>query len=131
VTETKESGPFDPRRGAFRYSGLLDQVEFHPIPSADPERLHGRTEGGGRFDFRTSALPDVEPGDQLEFYVEVFASNPDLDPFPGRSETRSKSFVTRPEFMAWILETLKHESRIRSLESKQRGVFTPAGTERD
>lgn len=130
VRETAESGSFEVKRGAFQNTGFRDQVEFHPVPSAAPDLVHGRIEGGGRFDFQTRPLGGIEVGDQIEFFVEVFASNPDLERFPGRSETRSKLFVTRTQFVDWVLQTLKHESRIRSLEARQRGVFTPEGTDR-
>ena len=114
--------PGDPESAGFR-----DQVEFHPLPSADPEHVHGRVEGGGSFDFQTKPLAGVQVGDQIELRIEVFARNPALAGSPGRSETRVKAFVTQPQFMDWVLQTLKHESRIRQLESRQRGVFTPEG----
>jgi hypothetical protein len=133
VRETDQSGPFDLREGTFvnfARQGLQSQVEFHPMPSPDPDRFPSRLEGGGRFDFQTAPLKGVLPGDQIEFFVEAFAKNPDLERFPGRSETRSKTFVTQPQFMDWVLQTLKHENRLRQLESRQRGVFTPEGTDR-
>jgi hypothetical protein len=46
---TEKTGPFDPRRGAFANSKPGDQVQFHAVPSPDPERLLPRTDGGGRF----------------------------------------------------------------------------------
>ena len=49
---------------------------------------------------------------------------------PGRSETRLKAFVTQPEFVDWVLQTLRHESRIRQLETRQRNVFAPEGVDR-
>jgi hypothetical protein len=127
VRGTAEVGPFDLRRGLFEKTGFRDQVEFHPLPSADPEHVHGRVEGGGCFDFQTKPLPGLQVGDQIELRIEVFARNPALAGSPGRSETRVKVFVTQPQFMDWVLQTLKHESRIRQLESRQRGVFTPEG----
>lgn len=133
VRETEQSGPFDLREGTFvnfARQGLQSQVEFHPMSSPDPDRFPSRLEGGGRFDFQTGPIKGVLPGDQIEFYVEAFAKNPDLERFPGRSETRSKTFVTQPQFMDWVLQTLKHENRLRQLESRQRGVFTPEGTDR-
>lgn len=130
VRATPEAGPFDLRLGLFRNSGFRDTVEFHPLPSPDPDRVPGRTEGGGCFDFQTKALPDLQPGDQIEFAVEVFARNPALADQPGRSEVRVKSVVTQAQFVSWVLETLGHERRIRQLEARQRGVFAPDGTDR-
>lgn len=127
VRATVETGPFDLRRGHFEKSGFFDAVEFYPLPSADPERVHGRTEGGGCFDFRTKPLQGLAVGDQIELFVEVFARNPALGNLPGRSETRVKSFVTEPQFREWWLQALKHYNRLRQLESRQRGVFTPEG----
>ena len=127
VRATVEAGPFDLRRGHFDKTGFRDQVEFHPMPSVDPIHVHGRTEGGGCFDFQTKPLAGLQVGDQIEVRIEVFARNPALSGSPGRSETRVKAFVTQPQFMDWVLQTLKHESRIRQLESRQRGVFTPEG----
>jgi hypothetical protein len=130
VRATPEAGPFDLRLGLFRNSGFREPVEFHPVPSPDPERVPGRLEGGGCLDFQTRALPGVQVGDQIEFYIEVFARNPALEGQPGRSEVRSKVFVTQPQFVTWVIETLNQERRIRQLESRQRGVFTPEGTDR-
>ena len=130
VKESAESGPFDVRRGVFKNGGFRDQVEFHPLPTPDPLRVPGRLEGGGCFDFQTRALPGLAAGDQVEFYVEVFALNPELADQPGKSELRLKAFVTQPQFVDWVLSTLRHESRIRALESRQRGVFAPEGADR-
>jgi hypothetical protein len=127
VRATAEAGEFDLRRGHFEKTGLFDSVEFYPLPSPKPEIIHGRTEGGGCFDFQTKALPGLQVGDQIEFFIEVFARNPALSNLPGRSETRVKTIVTRSQFMDWWLQRERHESRIRELESRQRGVFTPEG----
>jgi hypothetical protein len=130
VRATPEAGPFDLKRGVFLNTGFRDQVEFHPAPSPDPSRVLGRVEGGGCFDFQTKPIRGVEIGDQIEFCVEVFARNPALDKFPGRSETRLKTFVTVPQFMDWIRQTINHETRLRQLEARQRTVFSPEGTDR-
>ena len=130
VRETPESGPFDVRRGKFRHSGFRDAVEFHPVPSPDPARVPGRLEAGGCFDFQTRSIPGLQVGDQIEFCVEAVALNPELAGTPGRSETRVKAFVTQPQFVDWVLQTLRHESRLRQLESRQRSVFAPEGADR-
>jgi hypothetical protein len=126
VKATAEAGPFDLRRGHFEKTGFRDQVEFHPLPSPDPDHVHGRTEGGGCFDFQSKPLAGLQVGDQIELRVEVFARNPALTE-PGRSEVRLKAFVTQAQFLEWMSQTLQHESRIRQLESRQRGVFSPEG----
>jgi hypothetical protein len=120
--ETTQTGPFDPRRGAFVNSKPGDQVQFHAVPSRDPERLLPRTDGGGRFDFQTRGLPDLKIGDRVEFFVEVANRDPN-SPQVGRSETRLKTVVTVPQLVQWIDATLRQEDRIRQLEQKQRGVF--------
>jgi hypothetical protein len=130
VKETAESGPFDLRKGVFKNSGFRDQVEFHPLPTPDPMRVPGRLEAGGCFDFQSRAIPGLTAGDQVEFHLEVFARDPDLKDEPGKSETRLKAFVTQPQFVDWVLQTLRHESRIRQLETRQRGVFAPEGADR-
>lgn len=130
VYQTEKTGPFDLRRGAFEKAGMGDQAPFHPLPSPDPERVHGRTEGGGSFDFQTQPLAGVQVGDQIEFRVEVFARNPDLVGTPGRSETRVKSFVTQAQLWEWWLQTINHTPRLRQLDTRQRGVFAPEGTDR-
>jgi hypothetical protein len=122
IPASEKTGPFDPRQGVFANSGLRDQVEFHAVPSGNPRLTPGRTEGGGRFDFQTRAIPDLKVGDRIEYFVEVFDRNPDAEQ-PGRSETRQKSIVTTQELLAWIDQTLHQEERIRKLEDRQRGVF--------
>jgi hypothetical protein len=120
--ETTQTGPFDPRRGAFVNIKPADQVQFHAVPSRDPERQLPRTDGGGRFDFQTRGLPDLKIGDRVEFFVEVANRDPN-SPQVGRSETRLKTVVTVPQLVQWIDATLRQEDRIRQLEQKQRGVF--------
>jgi hypothetical protein len=133
VQGSDKTGPFDTRRGAFRHSGENDQVQFHAVPSEDPEKTPGRMVGGGRFDFQTKGIPDgkggyidILPGDQLEYFVEVFA---DRDPHSGRpsgrSEVRRKVFVTGPELVRWLEDTVQEERRIRQLAERQLGVFAP------
>ncbi|HEV3116075.1 MAG TPA: hypothetical protein VGY58_03425, partial [Gemmataceae bacterium] len=128
MTASEQTGPFDPRQGAFEKSSALDQVEFHALSSSDPERQPGRRRGGGRFDFQTRRIPELKVGDKIEFYVEVFDRNPDPERAPGRSEARIKSVVTPAELESWVRQTLQEESRIRKLEGNQRGVFAMGGS---
>jgi hypothetical protein len=127
AASSPQTGPFNRRSGAFEQSGFMDQVEFHAVPSADPQRLLGGVEGGGRFDFQTRRIPNLKVGDRIEFFLEVFDRNPDPDRPPGRSETRAKTVVTVLELENWVRLTLQEESRIRQLENKQRGVFPRPG----
>jgi hypothetical protein len=127
VKATEASGPFDPATGAFQNSRLGDQVEFHAVPSPEPNLILGRTDGGGRFDFQTKAIPDLKIGDQIEFVVEVFDRNPEADRPPGRSELRRKAVVSEEQFVQWILENLQHHAKLRQLEAKQKGVFDGPG----
>jgi hypothetical protein len=126
---SEATGPFDPQRGLFILSGENDQVEFHAMPSLDPDKVGGK-EGGGRFDFQTKGIPDgkgglldLKVGDRIEYYVEVFDRVPEADRLPGRSEIRVKNIVSAAEWLAWKREKERQEERLHQLESKQRGVF--------
>jgi hypothetical protein len=130
------TGPFDARTGAFQNSKPDDRVEFHPMPSIDPQLYPSELEGGGRFDFQTKALKkrnsdgteaELEVGDRVEFHIEIYDKNPQAGRPPGRSEARIKSIVTDAQFVDWVLNTLQSEARIRQLEEKQRGVFSRPG----
>lgn len=131
VAATEKSGPFDLRHGVFVHSKDDEQIQFHAVPSPDPDRILGRTAGGGRFDFETRGIPDgkggvleLRPGDQIELYVQVYADKDPKSNRPfARSESRKKTVVSIVDFARWIDETLQEERRIRQLESKQRGVF--------
>ncbi len=121
--------PFDLTRGVFKDSDDREEVPFHAFAARDA--LLPRTLGGGRFEFQTAGLLDrsgrrieLRPGDQIEYFVEVFNRNPDgLQAVAGRSETRVKTVVTGEEFVRWTVDTLQEESRLRQLEARQRGVF--------
>jgi hypothetical protein len=117
--------PLGSRRGpsgrAFR------EREFFTIPSDDPDRL-GDIEGGGRYDFDSSGIPDgkggllrLQEGDRIQFYVEVFG-RADPDGVPGRSTIREKEVVNQRDFWAWIEKKEDHKERIRRLEEEQRGL---------
>lgn len=114
--------PFDPRTGAFATSNPGDQVQFHAVPSTDPSRFLGRIEGGGRFDFQTRGLQELQVGDKIEFFVEVSNRQPG-EPKWGHSEVRLKAIVSVPQLVQWIDATLRQEDRLRQLEQRQRGVF--------
>ena len=81
-------GRFVPELGVFRGSGPFGQVEFYPIPAADPEQDPGGLVAGGRYDFKTSALKktlktydgtkdvDLEIGDTVEVRVVAYDRHP-------------------------------------------------------
>ena len=128
VVGTDKTGPFDPRIGAFEKSGPRDQIFFHAIPDETPLP---RTIGGGRFDFKTTGIPDgkggllsLKIGDQIEYCVEVFADRAGKTDRPtARSETRVKTIVTFADLERWLEDNLQEAQRIRQLDSKQRGLF--------
>jgi len=101
------------------------QVWFHAIPSRRKEEL-GRTEGGGRWDFHISALKNLQPGDKIEYFVEVFDNHPDTAAgrrAPGRSEVWVKTMVTAAEFDVARKEKEAQERKLRELKDKQTNVF--------
>ncbi len=117
--------PLGSRRGpsgrAFR------EREFFTRPSGDPDQL-GDLEGGGRYDFDSSGIPNgkggllrLQEGDRIQFYVEVFG-RADPEGAPGRSAVREKEVVNQRDFWAWIEKKEDHKERIRRLEEEQRGL---------
>jgi hypothetical protein len=123
-----ETGPFDPRIGAFQNSGPRDQVYFHATLGGP--RLP-RTLGGGRFDFKTTGIPDgkgglrsLKVGDQIEYCIEVCADKDGKPDRPSaRSETRVKTVVSFSDLERWLTDSLQEAQRIRQLDAKQRGIF--------
>lgn len=128
VAGSEKSGPFDPRIGAFENSGAKDQIFFHAVPDGNPLP---RTLGGGRFDFKTTGIPDgkgglvtLKIGDQIEYCIEIFADkNAKTDRPSARSETRVKTVVSFSDLERWLTDNLQEAQRIRSLDRKQRGLF--------
>ena len=125
-------GKFLPDLGVFRESGPFGQVEFYPVPAADPATEPPGLEAGGRINFQTAALTKtmesggrakLEVGDRVEFYVEVFDRNPAANRSPGRSESRIKTVVTQGQLQAWLEQHDQSRERLRKLEESQRGVF--------
>ncbi len=125
-------GPFDPNYGTFVNAQYAQQVEFHPVPSADPDTLPDYLSGGGRFDFQTAELTKLtedgqiaklEIGDRVEFYVEVFDRNPTPNRPPGKSEARIKEVLSASDVLSRLDQTRQAEAKIRDLEKKQRDVF--------
>jgi hypothetical protein len=126
-----QSGAFDPKLGAFEHSRFSEAIYFHAVPSPDPERILGRTLGGGRFDFETKGISDgmgglleLRAGDQFEFCIEVFADKDPKSTRPSaRSDVRTRPIITGEEFARWFADALQEERRLKDLDSKQRGVF--------
>jgi hypothetical protein len=128
TTASERAGPFDPRVGAFQGSGPRDQIYFHAVAATPPLP---RMLGGGRFDFKTTGIPDgkaglrtLQIGDQVEYCIEVTA---DKDGKPGRptarSESRVKTVVSFGDLERWLADNLQEARRLRELENKQRGLF--------
>ncbi len=88
TSDESKVGKFLPELGVFRESGAFGQVEFYPIPAADPAQEPGGLTAGGRYNFKTSALKkpmktydavkevDLEVGDTVEIRVVVYDRHP-------------------------------------------------------
>ena len=88
TSDDSKVGKFLPELGVFRESGAFGQVEFYPIPAADPAQDPGGLTAGGRYNFKTSALKksmktydavkevDLEVGDAVEIRVVVYDRHP-------------------------------------------------------
>jgi hypothetical protein len=123
VEGTKESGRYDPIQGKFETGDPKEDIGFAAVTSLDPDKVRGRKDGGGRFDFKTGAIPELQVGDRIEFYVQVFDSRPDSK--PGESEVRVKDVVDGRGLTAWLQAKLDEFKRLQQLESKQSGIFAP------
>ena len=101
------------------------------MPSPDPERILGRTLGGGRVHFKTAGVPDgkggaitLEDGDKIEYCIEVHADKGDTPGRPiARSEARVQSLGTQDSLVRWILNIAQEERRLKELDTKQRAIF--------
>jgi len=138
-----ERGPFLIQYGRFEKSPLDENVEFHVLGYDDQP---GKTEGGGRYNFQTKALSftvnkqsyvgvSLEPGDKIEFKVEVFPDGkygrtrpeqPRID-LPatrkaGESEIRSKDIVTVKEWREALERRKQQEDRLKELRKQQEKV---------
>lgn len=129
VVGSEATGPFDPRLGVFQKSGPRDQVFF--TAAQGPGSALPRSLGGGRFDFKTTGIPDgkgdylkLKIGDQIEFCIEIFADKDVKANRPtNRSESRIKTIVSDSEFALWLADAIQEERRLRELDAKQRGLF--------
>lgn len=145
-------GKFRLDLGVFTSYDVDKNVEFYPLPSADPESEPAGLTAGGRYNFQTAALSKVGPGgatanlevgDRVEFRVAVFDRKPDR-PMPvtdpetatlpqdkraglgrpaGYSESRIKAVVSQAAFDQWRDQQARSRERLREIEKLQRGVF--------
>jgi len=118
---SEEVGVFDLNQGVFEKTGFLDEIEFHAVPSLDPDKHPGRINGGGRFDFKTKQLPELSIGDKVEYYIEVF--NVLEGQPPGKSMIRTKDIVGDNDLTAWLKAKKEETRKLRDLEAKQSGIF--------
>lgn len=138
-------GKFVPDLGLFEKSPKYGQVEFFPMPAANPANDPGELDAGGRVNFETRGLvkkkPDgtdaeLEVGDTVELYVEVFdkVTTPDGKPILGRPagytrEARRKTIVTEDEARALIRQRDEAQKRLqdklRDLADDQRSIYQP------
>jgi hypothetical protein len=150
--DKKKLGEFVPDLGLFRYSlrGLSDDEQknridagFYPFPSADPERVPGELEAGGRRNFEVSDLRKMMPdgtfsklavGDTVELYMEVFDKlpGPDGKPLPNRlagysREAKRKIVMTENDVRIAMLqrgeERQKRTEKLRELTEDQIAVY--------
>lgn len=136
VPENPASGEYDIMKASFsnleyQKTTLKNRVEFHAKPSRQPGAM-ARLEGGGTFDFQTERLrkidlngkdAELEIGDKIEFYLEVFDCDPAAGRQPGRTDPRIKEIQTKEEVRKRAIDTINSEHRIRDLEKRQQGVF--------
>jgi hypothetical protein len=154
TADVKKVGRWVPDLGLFeksfagldRFARSRVQVEFYPIPAANPATEPGGLEAGGRYNFMTDGLrklrPDgtpgrLEVGDTIELYMEVFDRySAWLEARGGRPrpagytrEARRKTIVTEED--AYILTRQRDEAqrklqdKLRDLADDQRNVFQP------
>ncbi|MCE9529570.1 MAG: hypothetical protein K8T89_00285 [Planctomycetes bacterium] len=137
VLKTPESGDYDIYRASFanakyQQDVLMNRVEFHAVPSANPETTLSRLQGGGTFNFSTAELKkrgpngellNLQSGDSIEFYIEAYDCDPSTGRRPGESDIRTKEIKDKDEVGKIILDTYKTEQAIKDLEKEQRGVF--------
>ncbi len=127
--------PFNPKTGVFVRTQFDEQVEFHAVPSPNPDQILGRTQGGGRYFLKTTGLLDrksgkalkLKSGDQIEYCIKVFAAHREPEastPF-FISESRVSTVMELKEFEEWRRQVSKEDERLKELEAKQKGVFGP------
>jgi hypothetical protein len=125
-------GRFDLKRGVFEKMSFQDQVTYYFLPSPEPDKIIGRTIGGGRYHLKSGGLIDtkgnpikLKSGDQIEYCVEVFAAErePKASIPMTRSESRVATIMEEKEFFTWLGQVRQEDERIRQLEKLQKGIF--------
>lgn len=126
---------FNPKTGVFFNTEFDQQVEFHAVPSRVPDKMLGRTQGGGRVFLPTAGLLDrktgkplqLNSGDQIEYCIKVYAMNrePEASTPYFISESRVAVVMTLKDFEEWRRQVSKEDERVKDLEAKQKGVFGP------
>ncbi|MBU6293736.1 MAG: hypothetical protein KJS91_03550 [Planctomycetes bacterium] len=123
IPETKSQpdwGLFDRKTGQFgKQKGR--NFEFFTPPSSDPEKIPGRGEAWGRFDFQIGELKELRIADRIEYKVVVHDLRP--TPLAGESETRVKEVVGIDELLAWLRRREREQEKLRQLRLDQLGVF--------
>lgn len=115
-----EWGQFDVRRGLF--SRQASKVfDFYAPPSDEPERIPGRSDAWGRFDFHIEGLSELRLADRIEYKVVAQDLRP--RPLSGESETRIKEVVGVDELLAWLRRREREQEKLRQLRLDQLGVF--------
>jgi hypothetical protein len=111
------AGRFLTDEGVFERTAFKQSIEFHPIPSADPESYPGRREGGGRVHLPVAQVPDLKVGDRLAYYVEVSDRRP--TPLVGRSPVRVTEVVTPEAWKKWRQRLEAINAQIDVLKKRQ------------
>jgi hypothetical protein len=119
--------PLGPSRKSKTPASPKLREEFSTKPPASPDALPD-TEGGGRYDFLTTGIPDgkgglldLKEGDRIQYYVEAYGKA-DPDGTPGRSAIREKEVVDVKSYLAWLQKKEDLKERTRLLEEQQRAA---------
>jgi hypothetical protein len=133
VQPDNTAGPFDPQTGVFKNTPFTEAVPFY----AAPFTLElGRAVGGGRAFLVTKGLIDtsrlgktleLKAGDHVEYCIKVYAAH--REPAESTpyviSATRVTKVVGEREFSDWITELGLEAKRLKEIEDKEKGVFSP------
>jgi hypothetical protein len=135
IPQTLESGEYDVQRATFKNQAFMERmikdmngVPFHAKPGGGPRKDLPRRDAGGVYYFATSnlqkiapdgSLKDLEIGDSLEFWIEVTdrAGNRVTEQ---NSPKRRKEIRSADEVARQSIELLESETRLRSIEKRQR-----------
>jgi hypothetical protein len=133
-------GPFITEEGVFARTANSRSIDFHAVPSDDPEHRPGRLEGGGRIHLPVQQLSrpvrrengwredesgrlevGLDPGDRLVYYVEV--SNRQDPPLIGRSELRETAMVTADKYREQLRNNKELDRRVKDFQELQDLIF--------